>query len=129
MTASNPSSFWAEARSQRVCAVCGSAGDFHAHHVVPKERLKKKGLLHRLYDPRNALRLCAGLDSDQCHMEFENVKVVIETEMLTDENICFIYETLGVAGQNLLEREYTGVDRRYTKHVEGRCPICQPKAQ
>lgn len=125
MTISNPASFHAEAQFQRVCAVCGDAGSFHAHHVVPKQRLRKLGLAHRLYDPRNALRLCAGLDTRQCHMEHENGKLVIETRELTDDNICFIFEILGAAGADLLERDYTGIDRRYTLHEEGICALCQ----
>jgi hypothetical protein len=121
---SNPHSFYQEARFQKVCQLCGSAGAFHAHHVVSKQRLKKDGLLHRVYDPRNALRLCEGLDTKHCHMEHERCNLVIPTEKLLDQNVCFIWEVLGVAGQNLLERDYTGIDRRYTLHVEGRC-VCQ----
>lgn len=124
-TISNPLSFREEARFQRVCAVCGSAGAFHAHHIVSKQRLRKEGLVHRLYDPRNALRLCEGLDTNHCHMEHEKGNLVIPTEKLPAEVMCFIWETLGVAGQNLLERDYTGIDRRYTRHTDGTCLICQ----
>lgn len=126
MTISNPASFRDEARFQRVCAVCGSPGDYEAHHVVSKQELGKRGLVHLLYDPRNALRLCKG--GKRCHMNREHGgvnKVTIKTEELTDDNICFIWQTLGVAGQNYLERHYTGVDRRYTLHEAERCPKCQ----
>lgn len=98
---------------------------FHAHHIVAKHRLAKDGHVEKLYDTRNALRLCEGLDTDRCHMEHEQGKVEVKTERLPDEAICFIWETLGVAGQNHLEREYTGIDRRYSLHVEGKCPTCQ----
>ena len=125
MTISNPESFREEARFQRVCANCGSAGAFHAHHVLPKQALGKLGLVHRLYDPRNALRLCEGLDTNRCHMELEKRNIVVGTDILLDENICFLWEVLKQAGQNFLERYHTGVDRRFTRHTEGGCPICQ----
>lgn len=123
---SNPASFYDEARCQVVCAVCGDPGEFEAHHVISKQRLKRIGLIHRLYDPRNALRLCKR--DNRCHMNREHGgvnRVTVPTEKLTDENICFIWETLNVAGQNLLEREYSGIDRRYSRHTEGNCPRCQ----
>lgn len=125
-TISNPLSFRDAGRFQRVCAVCGSTGEYEVHHVVSKQRLKKEGLLHRVYDPRNALRLCKY--DRRCHMNSEHGgvnKVTIRTSQLTPDNICFLWETLGMAGQNYLERHYTGVDRRFTLHVEGRCPLCQ----
>jgi hypothetical protein len=117
---SNPASFRAEAQFQRVCAVCGNPGEFDAHHVVAKQTLKKRGLVHRLYDPRNALRLC-----DRCHAEETACTLKVDTSELTDDNICFVWEVLKEAGQNYLERHYTGVERRYTLHAEGRCPRCQ----
>lgn len=120
MTISNPQSFREEAQFQRLCAACDSAGDFDAHHVVARSRLKRMGLTHKLYDPRNALRLC-----DRCHERYTNRVLVIETRQLTDDNICFLWETLNVAGQNYLERHYTGVERRYTVHEEGHCSRCQ----
>lgn len=123
---SNPASFRDEARFQRECAVCGSPGDYEAHHVVSKQELKKRGLVHRLHDPRNCLRLCKG--GKRCHMNREHggvSKIVILTESLTNDNICFLWETLDVAGQNYLERHYTGIDRRYTLHQDGRCGLCQ----
>lgn len=123
--ASNPASFYQAGQFQRVCAVCGAGGGFHVHHVVPKQELKRRGLVHRLYDPTNALRLCEGLDTKRCHMQFEKRQLVIPTADLLDESICFIWEALGVAGQNFLERFHTGVDRRYTRHGEGACELCQ----
>lgn len=123
MTAiSNPASFHAEAMFQRVCAVCGSGGAFDAHHVVSKHALKKRGYASRLWDPRNALRLCV---RNRCHERYTNSRYKIETMDLTDANICFIWEVLDVAGQNFLDRYCTGLDRRYTEHIEGGCPICQ----
>lgn len=114
------SSFHAEARFQRVCAVCGSAGAFDAHHAVSKQRLKKLGLRHLIYDPRNALRLC-----DRCHERYTNRVMKIQTSLLTEQNICFIWQVLKVAGHNLLDRDYTGIEHRYTQHEENVCPLCQ----
>lgn len=122
MTISNPQSFREEAQFQRICAECGEAGPFDAHHVVARARLKRMGLVHLLYDPRNALRLC-----DRCHEKYTNRVLIIATAKLTDANICFLWDTLGVAGQNYLDRHYTGVDRRYTLHTERGCKTCQLK--
>ncbi len=110
----DPASFYAEAQYQRVCAVCGSPGTFEAHHVVAKQRLKRMGRLDVLHDPRNALRLCPG-----CHGGHTCGAKPIPTERLTPDNIRFMCEVLGTAGQNYLERHYTGVDRRYTACAEG----------
>lgn len=123
----NPRSFFEEGRFQKFCAVCESAGPFEVHHVVSKHRLKKMGLYTILYDGRNALRLCEGLSTNRCHGEHTNGKLTIETAKLTNENICFVWETLDVAGQNYLERHYTGPDARYLLHEEdgGQCPLCQ----
>lgn len=117
---SNPQSFREEAQFQRACAACGGTGPFDAHHVVARARLKRMGLTHRLWDPRNALRLC-----DRCHERYTNRVLVIETASLTDDNICFLWEVLKEAGQNYLERHYTGIDRRYSLHGERRCKACQ----
>jgi hypothetical protein len=123
MIISNPASFRAEAQFQRVCAYCEKADSFQSHHVVPKQDLRRRGL--PLYDTRGALRLCEGLDTDKCHMRIEKGIYVLETAKLLQVNICYVWETLDMAGQNLLERNYTGVDRRYTLHTEGNCPLCQ----
>jgi hypothetical protein len=120
MSISNPASFRAEAAYQRVCAECGEGGAFDAHHVVARALLKRMGLVHLLYDPHNALRLC-----DRCHERYTNRVLVIETATLTDANLCFIWAVLGVAGHNYLDRHYTGIDRRYTLHEEGVCALCQ----
>lgn len=119
-TISDPRSFYEEGRYQRMCAGCGATGAFEVHHVVSKQRLKRLGRLDVLYDPRNALRLCEGLGTNQCHH-----KLTIPTSALLPDNICFMWEVLDVAGHNYLERHYSGVDRRFTLHEEGRCPLCQ----
>lgn len=119
----NPASFRAAARWQQVCAVCGSGGPFHAHHVVPEQRLRH--LKEPLHDPRNALRLC----TNNCHMQFEWAgpgKVCVEWRHFTDENICYIWETLGVTAVQL-ERKYGAAEGepRWEKHLRGECELCQ----
>ena len=124
ISSNNPRSFYLEGQYQRVCAVCGSAGRFEVHHCLSKQRIKRVSVVaHRsllLYDRRNALRLCEG-----CHGRYTNRVMKINTKLLKDQNICFIYEVLGPAGRNLLEREYTGADRRWNQHQEGHCHLCQ----
>jgi hypothetical protein len=112
--------FHAEARYQRVCAVCGSTDDYHAHHVYPRQRLKRE---HKpQFDPRNALRLCI-----DCHFSFEwggVNRLVIATAKLKSINICYIWELLGDAGGYFLTEKYTGADERWEEHLRGGCE-CQ----
>lgn len=121
-TISSAASFWSEARWQRVCAVCGQGGGFHAHHCLPKQHLRRLGL--PLYDTRNALRLC-----DTCHMQFEwggPGKVQLPLHCLTENNICYLYEVLGPAIVTL-ERKYGSFEHepRWHKHRMGECESCQ----
>ena len=106
----NPGAFRDEARWQRVCANrdCGSSGHFHAHHVVDKAILRNRCHLdgNELYDTRNALRLCEGLDGNRCHMQFENRRVAIRTRWLTDANIEYAFEKLGLYAADYLRAEY-----------------------
>jgi hypothetical protein len=108
MPIANPSSFHLEARFQVVCALCGSTGRFQAHHVVDKATLGTHCGLDGddLYDTRNALRLCEGLETKRCHMQFENRRVTITTAMLTDDNIEYAFEKLGAYAADYLRREY-----------------------
>lgn len=102
-----------EARWQRVCANpdCASSGHFHAHHVVDKALLTNRCHLKgkQLYDTRNALRLCEGLDGNRCHMQFENRMLVIRTRWLTDDNIEYAFEKLGLYAYDYLRNEYDDV--------------------
>lgn len=125
----NQASFKAEARYQRACACCGEAGGFHAHHAVDKATLRDKyGLRGQgLYDTRNALRLCEGLDGNRCHLNFENRGVVVKTIMLRDSNVEYAWEIMGPAAIDYLRREYDDVedpDPRIAE-LESRC---QPMA-
>lgn len=123
-TISNPSSFHNEARFQRACAFCGLPGKpFEAHHVVKKQRLRARGLPE--HDPRGAIRLCEGLGTAKCHYRIEKGGEKLETAKLPQAAICYVWDCLGVAGYNELEREYTGAERRFTLHDENGCPHCQ----
>lgn len=108
----NPKSFREEARYQGLCALCGMSGPFHAHHVVDKAKLRDRcGLRgNDLYDPRNAMRLCEGLDGNRCHMNFENRVVKITTKMLSDQNIEYAFEKLGAYAADYLRAEYDDSD-------------------
>jgi hypothetical protein len=67
--------FRAAARAQGVCQSCGYDGVFvEAHHAIAKALLRrlllKKGVpcpLEVLWDPRNALLLCAEPAPNRCH--------------------------------------------------------------
>lgn len=118
-------SFHEEARFQLACAACGAVGQpFEAHHIIKKQRLVKEGIVN-VYDPDNALRLCEGLGTKQCHHEHKQGRIVIETEDLPQAAICYGWRVLKEAFQNVLEREYTGPDERYEAHARGNCPHCQ----
>jgi len=53
-------------------------------------------------------------------------KVRIPVRCLTDENICYVYETLGVTVVRI-ERKYESfeTDPRWHKHRMGECELCQ----
>lgn len=127
---SNAESFWAEARYQRVCAVCDrvhgrpdSRGrTWHAHHVIPRKLLRRLKLPE--FDTRGALRLCT-----DCHMAFEwagTGKVAVPVTKFTNQNICYCWEVLGVAVVQI-EKQYGDFDHdpRWVKHREGECALCQ----
>lgn len=113
MVIENQGAFRDEARWQRVCANpdCASSGYFHAHHVVDKRLLEDRCHLKgkQLYDTRNALRLCEGLDGNRCHMQFENRRLAIRTRWLTDDNIVYAFEKLGPYAYDYLRAEYDDV--------------------
>jgi hypothetical protein len=125
MPVSNPQSFRLEAQWQRVCAVCGLARPFQAHHVVDQAELRNLGIPKvDQYDTRNALRLCqvfggflmkdlvgGGVRSEpcRCHFQHEN-KVdgcVVKLQMLLDQNIEYAAEVMGAGrAYEYLHREY-----------------------
>ena len=109
--------FRLEAQWQVACGACGAVGKpFHAHHVVDRQILRReRGIVgNAAYDTRNALRLCAGLDTERCHMRFENggvAAVTIPTSNLLDENIAYAFEVLGLWAADYLRREYDDTAR------------------
>lgn len=117
MPIQNAASFHDEARYQRACANCGATGAFHAHHVVDKQALRRvlgcaKGD-PQLYDTRNALRLCDGLDGKRCHMNMEwggVSRIKVPTKKLKDDNIVYAFEVLKAWAADYLRGEYDDVD-------------------
>lgn len=112
MIVSNPESFWLEARAQRVCANCGRAGNFDAHHVVEKQELKSRGL--PTHDTRGALRLCSPLwgKGSNCHGGQTSKLCKIPLAKLLDVNIEYAFEVLGASAYYYLRRHYVGEDAR-----------------
>jgi hypothetical protein len=123
---SNSESFWLQARSQRVCAVCGHGGHFQAHHVVPKQWLRVNGFPEEARcDTRNALRLC-----ERCHMQYTwggPGKVQIQARHLVTANFCYVWALMAEdRGGLFLQERYGGAgDRRWLAHHDGECPECQ----
>lgn len=114
MPVANPESFRLEARFQAVCAACGKAQPYHAHHVVDQAILRNRcGLRgNALYDTRNALRLCQALGDPgcRCHFQHEGRMRVVKTKELTDGNVEYAFEVLGDYAPDYLRREYDDSD-------------------
>lgn len=116
---SNPQSFRAEAAYQIACLACGAIGKpFHAHHVVDKAELKSWGIPEAdRYDTRLAARLCSPGAPNNCHLQFENRRVVIPLTALSDDHIEAAFEHaerhgLATRAYEYLKREYSGDDIR-----------------
>jgi hypothetical protein len=99
------------ARFQKACAVPGCrTRDFQAHHVVYEQHLKEKGLPR--YDGQNALRLCP-LHHGRHHKRYvdrSGKSFVLETRLLTDENIAYAFAVLGPAAADYFRRYYADAD-------------------
>jgi hypothetical protein len=102
-------SFFLEARYQRVCAACQKAKSFHAHHVVYEQEIRRRlGVKKKdpkLYDTRNALRLCDERGGN-CHARYHFDHSLVPTARLTDENIAYAFELLGLYGADYLRDKY-----------------------
>jgi hypothetical protein len=100
--------FKLEAARQLQCAVTGDkADDWHAHHVVEKAELKRMGLPKlKRYDRRNALRLKASV-----HLG----TTAIPMTCLTNDNLEYAFEVLGVRAIYYLQSHYEGTDPRFEK--------------
>lgn len=112
-----PSSFWEEARWQGLCAACGKAGPWQAHHVLYKQVLDRLGIKgDELHDTRNALRLCTELGGN-CHSRHHWKVRAVRTVELTDDNVMYVFEKLGLYGADWLRRYYddTNADPRISR--------------
>ena len=98
-------SFRETARLQRCCAVCGSMGSWQAHHVVSQQKLKREGEGWRLWDERNALRLCCAVPFG-CHAQHENAVRRVRVSELTKDSLDFAFEALGEFAYDYLQRYY-----------------------
>lgn len=116
MSVSNPASFYLEAQSQKVCAVCGEVSVFDAHHVVERQELRKLKLPE--WDTRGALRLCTSdprkmtIIGNQCHGGHTGGSRRVRLVELTDDNVSYAFEALGPYAYFYLLRRYTGHDDR-----------------
>lgn len=121
---SNPRSFHLEAAWQRCCQAprCDRTGRFHAHHVVPKQLLRRLHLPQ--YDTRGALRVCW-----TCHMQFERAgpgKIDLPVTCWRQVNVCYVFEVLGLTVVQLEGKYGTILEvPRYAVHLDGRCEHCQ----
>ncbi len=111
--------FQRAAWEQRSCAVTDDARDFdengrknwEAHHVVEARWLRARG--HFLWDPRNSLRL-----RPDVHAAHTSRMKPIPMSCLTDENIEYAFELMGVVAIDYLERLYAGTDPRFQRASE-----------
>lgn len=91
------------------CQICGSRQNLVQHHVIFNQELRRAG--GDPYDPRNALTLCHGI-GDGCHPKFHQRTAPIPLTALSDENLAFAFELMGVRAVNYLTRHYSGEDFR-----------------
>jgi len=103
----NRESFHDEARFQMCCAVCGSTKGFHAHHVVYEQVLDKRyGITGKAaFDTRNALRICTEAGNN-CHSHHHHAVRKIMTVELTDENVAYAFEIMGLYAADWLRQYY-----------------------
>lgn len=95
--------FKAEARFQRVCAVCGGSGFFQSHHVVTKQVLRDRyGIFGTLaYNTMNSLRVC-----EKCHGRHHSRFKKIKTTDLKSDNIQYAFFVMGSYAAQWLRRYY-----------------------
>lgn len=93
------------ARAQRVCAVTGRGGAFHAHHPVREQDVEQLDP----HDPRNALRILPAV-----HWEHHWGNTRIPLAALTDDNLSFAFQEFGPYAHDYLRSRYAGDDPRVT---------------
>lgn len=99
------------AREQRVCAVTRKGGAFDPHHVVEQQWLKREGL--PVDDRRNALRL-----NPDVHANHTTGAAKVPQRCLTDANIEYVFEVMGVRAKDYLDRKYDGTDPRVERAAQ-----------
>lgn len=114
---SNPESFRAEARYQGRCAVCGSDGDFDAHHVVERQELRRRGLDQ--FPIGNSLRLCK---RGRCHDRHTSALARVPLTALTEGNLDYAFGALGAYAYDYLARRYAGADPRLEQRLHAFMP-------
>lgn len=98
--------FWLAALAQGCCAVTGYTGrDWQAHHVVERQELRRRR--ENEWDPRGALRL-----ERRVHERHTDAVRRVPLRCLTDENIAYAIELMGVGAHPYLKRYYSGHDER-----------------
>lgn len=98
--------FRAAALAQRVCAVTGSNGAWDAHHVIEAQELRRRGG-DDLWNTRNALRLAR-----RVHERHTTATELVPLKALTDENLEFAVDLMGLSAYVYLTRHYAGRDER-----------------
>lgn len=81
------------------CAACGRLTFTAAHHVVYQQHLKAEDRWRQ----ENALSVCTS-----CHEAHHNGSRRIPLEVLSDDNLNFASEVLGLAAGDYLRRRYSG---------------------
>lgn len=101
----NRESFVAEAQYQGHCMGCESLAVWQPHHVVYRQECRRRGAPE--WDPRNVLRVCI-VPITGCHYRHHDGTqgTPITTAKLTDDNIEFAFEVLGVYAVDYLRRHY-----------------------
>lgn len=110
--AANRRAFGEVAWAQRCCRKCGSTGEWQAHHVVEKRKLKFERLHSMIWDTRNAMRLCP-----DCHERHTNRSRPLEMRLLLDEHFEFAFYALGAAAHSYLSQLYIGEDPRLDAYL------------
>jgi hypothetical protein len=107
--------FEAAAKSQLICAACGTKrGAWHPHHVLYQQHLRREKLPR--YHVANALRLCVG-----CHADHHSAAAKLKVQRLETRNIDFVLHALGLErGAAYLRRYYddAGEDSRLARAVD-----------
>lgn len=108
-------SFWREARGQRCCRMCEDPKKkWQAHHIVYEQHLRDVGA--PIWDNRNSMRLC-----DDCHRRHHNRSQVVPLSKLSNRNVEYAFEALGLRAYDYLGQKYeVGEDQRLEQELARR---------